>query len=136
GHAGLFGVACYTVAWFVAAGWGHLAAALIALVMIVATSAVFAVLSLRATGIGFLMITLAIGQILWGLAYRWIDVTGGDNGINVPSRPAPFGLSLTFSRPFYFFSSSCSWLPSRPWRYSSARHSAPASRARATSRAA
>jgi len=103
GHAGLFGVACYTVAWFVAAGWGHLAAALIALVMIVATSAVFAVLSLRATGIGFLMITLAIGQILWGLAYRWIDVTGGDNGINVPSRPAPFGLSLTFSRPFYFF---------------------------------
>jgi branched-chain amino acid transport system permease protein len=103
GHAGLFGVACYTVAWFVAAGWGHLAAALIALAMIVATSAVFAVLSLRATGIGFLMITLAIGQILWGLAYRWIGLTGGDNGINVPSRPAPFGLSLTFSRPFYFF---------------------------------
>jgi branched-chain amino acid transport system permease protein len=103
GHAGLFGVACYTVAWFVAAGWGHLAAALIALAMIVATSAVFAVLSLRATGIGFLMITLAIGQILWGLAYRWIGLTGGDNGINVPSRPAPFGLSLTFPRPFYFF---------------------------------
>ena len=103
GHAGLFGVACYTVAWFVAAGWGHLAAAVIALAMIVATSAVFAVLSLRSTGIGFLMITLAIGQILWGLAYRWIGLTGGDNGINVPSRPAPFGLSLTFSRPFYFF---------------------------------
>ena len=103
GHAGLFGVACYAVAWFVAAGWGHLPAALIALAVIVATSALFAVLSLRATGIGFLMITLAIGQILWGLAYRWIGLTGGDNGINVPSRPAPFGLSLTFSRPFYFF---------------------------------
>src|SRR6185437_6390681 len=82
GHAGLFGVACYAVAWFVAAGWGHLAAALAALVLIVATSAVFAVLSLRATGIGFLMITLAISQILWGLAYRWIGLTGGDNGIN------------------------------------------------------
>jgi branched-chain amino acid transport system permease protein len=103
GHAGLFGVACYAVAWFVAAGWGHLWSALAALVLIVATSAVFAVLSLRATGIGFLMITLAIGQILWGLAYRWIGLTGGDNGINVASRPAPFGLSLTFSRPFYFF---------------------------------
>jgi branched-chain amino acid transport system permease protein len=103
GHAGLFGVACYAVAWLVAAGWGHLPAALSALAVIVATSAVFAVLSLRATGIGFLMITLAIGQILWGLAYRWIGLTGGDNGINVASRPAPFGLSLTFSRPFYFF---------------------------------
>jgi branched-chain amino acid transport system permease protein len=103
GHAGLFGVACYAVAWFVAAGWGHLPAALVAIVLIIATSAVFAVLSLRATGIGFLMITLAIGQILWGLAYRWIDLTGGDNGINVTSRPAPFGISLTFARPFYYF---------------------------------
>jgi len=103
GHAGLFGVACYAAAWLVAGGWGHLSAALLAIGVIIATSAVFAVLSLRATGIGFLMITLAIGQILWGLAYRWIGLTGGDNGINVPSRPAPFGLSLALSRPFYFF---------------------------------
>ena len=44
-------------------------------------------LALRATGIGFLMITLAIGQILWGIAYRWASLTNGDNGINV-STPA------------------------------------------------
>ena len=43
----------------------------------------FAALALRATGIGFIMITLALGQIIWGLAYRWISLTGGDNGINV-----------------------------------------------------
>ncbi len=49
--------------------------------------AVYAVLSLRATGIGFIMITLALGEIIWGLAYRWISVTGGDNGIN-RARPA------------------------------------------------
>jgi branched-chain amino acid transport system permease protein len=103
GHAGLFGVASYAVAWFVAAGWGHLAAALAALVVIVVAAAVFAVLSLRATGIGFLMITLALGQILWGLAYRWINLTGGDNGINVASRPAPFGFSLALATPFYYF---------------------------------
>ncbi|HEX7968140.1 MAG TPA: branched-chain amino acid ABC transporter permease [Stellaceae bacterium] len=103
GHAGLFGVAAYAAAWLVAGGWGHLPAALVALAMIIATSAVFAVLALRATGIGFLMITLALGQILWGVAYRWIGLTGGDNGINVPSRPAPFGISLTFSTPFYYF---------------------------------
>ncbi len=103
GHAGLFGVAAYAAAWLVAAGWGHLGAALVAIALIIVTSAVFAVLSLRATGIGFLMITLALGQILWGLAYRWIGLTGGDNGINVPSRPAPFGISLTFSIPFYYF---------------------------------
>lgn len=102
GHAGIFGIACYAVAWLVAGGWGHLPAALIAIAVIILTSAIFAVLSLRATGIGFLMITLAIGQILWGLAYRWIDITGGDNGINVPTRPTPFGISLALSTPFYF----------------------------------
>jgi len=103
GHAGLFGVAAYGVAWLVAAGWGQLPAAILALMLIIATSAVFAVLSLRATGIGFLMITLALGQILWGLAYRWIGLTGGDNGINLSERPAPFGIALTFAVPFYFF---------------------------------
>jgi len=103
GHAGLFGVAAYAVAWLVAAGWGQLPAAIVALILIIATSAVFAVLSLRATGIGFLMITLALGQILWGLAYRWIGLTGGDNGINFSGRPMPFGFSLTFATPFYFF---------------------------------
>jgi len=103
GHAGIFGVAAYAAAWLVAAGFGHLPAALAALVAIVLVSALYALLSLRATGIGFLMITLAIGQILWGLAYRWIDVTGGDNGISVPSRPAPFGLSLMSAPSFYGF---------------------------------
>lgn len=101
GHAGLFGVACYAAAWLVAAGAGQLAAALAALVMAVAMSAVFAVLALRATGIGFLMITLALGQILWGIAYRWIGLTNGDNGINLGARPAPLGLSLAQPSAFY-----------------------------------
>ena len=62
----------------------------------------FAVLALRATGIGFLMITLALGQILWGIAYRWANLTNGDNGVNVSGRPAPFGISLAGAQPFYF----------------------------------
>jgi branched-chain amino acid transport system permease protein len=103
GHAGLFGVAAYAGAWLVAGGWSHLGAALLAFGVIVLTSAIFAVLALRATGISFLMITLAIGQILWGIAYRWISFTGGDNGINVASRPAPFGWSLDPSTHFYYF---------------------------------
>jgi branched-chain amino acid transport system permease protein len=65
-------------------------------------TAVYAVVALRATGIGFLMITLALGQILWGLAYRWISVTNGDNGLNVASRPAPFGFSLASSTGLYY----------------------------------
>jgi branched-chain amino acid transport system permease protein len=103
GHASLFGVAAYAVAWLVAAGWGHPGAALMAFGVTVVTSAMFAVLALRATGIGFLMITLAIGQILWGIAYRWISFTNGDNGINVASRPVLLGWSLGSPIHFYYF---------------------------------
>jgi branched-chain amino acid transport system permease protein len=48
------------------------------------------------------MITLALGQIIWGLAYRWISLTGGDNGINLHGRPAPFGLELGSAPAFYY----------------------------------
>src|SRR5690606_585923 len=51
-------------------------------------------------GVYFLMITLALGQCVWGLAYRWNSLTGGDNGINVPNRP-DFGLDL--ADPVIFF---------------------------------
>jgi branched-chain amino acid transport system permease protein len=102
GHAGLFAMAGYSAALMLQAGYGHFAANATALVVTLAASAVFAVLALRATGIGFLMITLALGQIIWGIAYRWASLTGGDNGVNVSTRPAPFGLSLSNAPSFYF----------------------------------
>jgi branched-chain amino acid transport system permease protein len=101
GHAGLLGTAAYAAAWLVAAGAGQLAGGLGAIVLTLLMSALFAVLALRATGIGFLMITLALGQILWGIAYRWISLTNGDNGINLAARPTPFGLSLATPGAFY-----------------------------------
>ena len=104
GHAGLFAVGGYAAALLLGHGWGHLAADLAAIAITLAATAVFAGLALRATGIGFLMITLAIGQILWGVAYRWVSLTNGDNGVNVPTRPAPFGISLTDAGPFYLAS--------------------------------
>jgi branched-chain amino acid transport system permease protein len=102
GHAGLFAVAGYTTALMLQAGQGHLAADLAAVAVTIVMAAVFAVLALRTTGIGFLMITLALGQILWGIAYRWANLTNGDNGINVTTRPAPFGISLASAAPFYY----------------------------------
>jgi branched-chain amino acid transport system permease protein len=101
GHAGLFGVASYGVAFMLAAGYGHTAAIAAAIVVGLLATAIVAALSLRATGISFIMITLALGEIIWGLAYRWISVTNGDNGINVATRPMPFGLSLTSASAFY-----------------------------------
>ncbi len=102
GHAGLFAIAGYTAALMMENGYGHLAGNLGGLVVVLAASAVFAVLALRATGIGFLMITLALGQIVWGIAYRWAGLTHGDNGVNVSGRPMPFGISLSNATAFYF----------------------------------
>ncbi|HKR20900.1 MAG TPA: branched-chain amino acid ABC transporter permease [Stellaceae bacterium] len=102
GHAGLFGIASYAVAYSLAAGIGHIPAILIGLVLALVGTALFAALSLRVTGIGFIMITLALGELLWGLAYRWISVTNGDNGISVAHRPAPFGIPLDAPSYFYY----------------------------------
>jgi branched-chain amino acid transport system permease protein len=68
----------------------------------VAATAVFAVLALRGTGLGFVMITVALGQIVWGIAYRWISLTNGDNGVSITARPSPFGLSLVSADGFYW----------------------------------
>jgi branched-chain amino acid transport system permease protein len=102
GHAGLLAVAGYTAGLLLQAGYGHMLACLAAVAVTLAASAVFAVLALRSTGIGFLMITLALGQIVWGIAYRWASLTNGDNGVNLASRPAPLGFSLAGAVPFYY----------------------------------
>jgi branched-chain amino acid transport system permease protein len=102
GHAGLLGITAYATGYMLQHDFGHPVAILTALVVGLAAMALYAVMSLRASGIGFIMITLALGEIIWGLAYRWISITGGDNGINLHSRPEPFGISLVPPVAFYY----------------------------------
>jgi branched-chain amino acid transport system permease protein len=64
-------------------------------------AALFGLLAIRATGVYFLMITLALGQCVWGLAYRWNSLTGGDNGINLRQRPK-FGIDLADEVTFFY----------------------------------
>src|SRR5688572_12955488 len=66
-----------------------------------ALAAVFGLLAIRASGTYFLMITLALGQCVWGLAYRWNSLTGGDNGINLRQRPK-FGIDLANEITFFY----------------------------------
>jgi branched-chain amino acid transport system permease protein len=104
GHASFLGVAAYISAWlFLKAGWSHLVIAPIAIVGTTLLACAFGWISLRATGLGFLMLTLALSQVLWGLAYRWVAVTDGDNGLRGLTRPQPFGIDLENATAFYFF---------------------------------
>ena len=104
GHAGYLGLAAYISSWLtVKLGWSHAITAAIAIASTTAVAGIFGLIALRATGISFLMITLAFGQILWGLAYRWASVTGGDNGISGITRPHIFGFDLGEASYFYYF---------------------------------
>lgn len=103
GHAAYIGVAGYACILLVIAGYDQLTAAIIAVLISTLSAAFFGVLSLRAPGLGFLMITLALGQIVWGIAYRANNLTGGDNGLRLPARPEPFGLDIRDAVSFYYF---------------------------------
>ena len=104
GHASFLAFAAYVTAWLTL--HFQLNQAVVALAAILATAALaalFGLISLRATGLGFLMITLALSQVLWGSAYRWVSVTQGDNGLSGVGRPHPLGLSLESAASFYWF---------------------------------
>ena len=104
GHASYLGVAAYISALLTSRyGLSHGSAAVVSMAGTVAMAAFFGIIALRATGLGFLMITLALSQVLWGLAYRMSNVTNGDNGIAGLTRPTPFGISLDSPGSFYWF---------------------------------
>ena len=87
GHASFLGLAAYAATLFLNAGAGQSRRRCRHRVLH-ACGALFGVLALRASGIGFLMITLALGQIVWGIAYRANTLTDGDNGLRYAGAPA------------------------------------------------
>lgn len=104
GHAAFLGLSAYFVAWLTTRlGLSHVPAALLSIFGTTICAALFGLIALRASGLGFLMITLALSQVLWGLAYRWVSVTNGDNGMTGVTRPMPLGISIESASAFYWF---------------------------------
>jgi branched-chain amino acid transport system permease protein len=100
GHAAFFGIAAYAVALLTLRGglnaWLGLPAGL---ALATLTGALYGLLALRARGTYFLMITLALAQVLWGIAFGWRTMTGGDDGL--PNVPRPEWVGDTVA--FYYF---------------------------------
>jgi branched-chain amino acid transport system permease protein len=105
GHAAFFGMAAYTTGLLaLKAEWAVWFALPAGIAMAVLTSIVFGLLALRTRGSYFLMITLALSQVLWGIAFGWRSLTGGDDGL--PDIPRPeMGLpwSMSGNTAFYYF---------------------------------
>jgi branched-chain amino acid transport system permease protein len=104
GHAAYLGLAAYIVATLTTRyGFGQGTGAALALLVTTALGGIFGWIALRASGLSFLMLTLALSQVVWGLAYRWSAMTNGDNGISGVERPATLGIDLERTDAFYWF---------------------------------
>jgi branched-chain amino acid transport system permease protein len=106
GQAAYLGVGAYLTAilatrYQFGLGYDFLLVVVFGMLVGAALAAVFGLLAIRASGVYFLMITLALGQCVWGLAYRWNSLTGGDNGINLRQRPK-FGIDLANEVTFFY----------------------------------
>src|SRR5437899_10148822 len=91
GHSAYFGVGAYAVALMVkylrvTSMELFLVGAVVASVLI---TALFGVVCVRYTRIFFGILTLALSQVLWSLAFKFFWVTGGTDGLRVPT-PALF----------------------------------------------
>jgi branched-chain amino acid transport system permease protein len=103
GHAAYFGVASYAVALLILrAGLSSALAFPLSLAAAAAAGAVFAPLALRGRGSSFLMITFALSQVVWSVAFGWRNLTNGDDGMPGVIRPN-FGWSLDNTASFYYF---------------------------------
>jgi branched-chain amino acid transport system permease protein len=82
GHAAYFGLGAYGVAFLAkAAGLPMIVCLLLGPLLGLLGAAVFGFFAVQLSGVYFAMLTLAFAQIVWSIAFQWVSVTGGDNGI-------------------------------------------------------
>jgi branched-chain amino acid transport system permease protein len=103
GHAAFFGLGAYAVAVLGAQFGLNAWLGVVAGVGLAAGCAVLiGFFCVRTSGIPFLMLTLALSQLVYTVALKWRDVTGGSDGIAIAERPSFFGFDLSHSLPMYF----------------------------------
>ena len=114
-HGAIFGTATYVVMYYVTSAGGDPWLALpLGILAALGVSVVFAALAVRTSGVYFLLLTLALGMVVWGVCQRWTSVTGGENGLRGTARPN----ALADPNVFYYFvlvvGLACSWVM---WRF-------------------
>jgi branched-chain amino acid transport system permease protein len=107
GHAAFFGLGAYSVA-VLGAQFGINAWVGLATGVAIAGcgAALIGFFCVRTGGIPFLMLTLALSQLVFAVALKWRDVTGGSDGLAIAERPSFFGYDLSNSLVMYFMALS------------------------------
>ena len=88
GHAAYFGMGAYATALLSLSGqvppWGVLFSGPL---LAAGLAWVFGALCVRLSGVYLAMLSLALAQVVWGIAFEWDGLTGGSNGLNGVSLP-------------------------------------------------
>ncbi len=103
GHGAWFGLAAYAAA-LVQRHWlpgGFIGPVLLSLALIAVLAGVFGALILRRRGVYFALLTLALSAMLYVIAFRWTELTGGEDGLGGITRPEWFGISFEARLPYY-----------------------------------
>lgn len=105
GQMAFYGVGAYTVGLLaMKAGFGTLPALLLSPVFAALVAGVIGFFCVRLSGVHFAMLTLAFGQLVYTIAFKWYGFTGGDNGIQgIPIRPLPGGIDIGSTQAMYYF---------------------------------
>ncbi len=106
GHSAYFGVGAYAVAFVVKyLKFESMEAFLLGGILAsAAVAALFGLLCVRYTRIFFGILTMALSQVLWSLAFKFFWVTGGTDGLRVPTPTLLGGLVRTGNDTFEFLS--------------------------------
>jgi len=104
GHGAWFGLAAYAAAlsqrhWFP----GHIVLpALCAIVFVAGVAFLSGALILRRRGVYFSLLTLALTALLFAIAYRWTEFTGGESGLGGVTRASVLGVDLEADWAYYW----------------------------------
>ena len=103
GHGAWFGLAAYAAGMaqrdlFPGSFFLPLALGLAAVVVL---AWAFGFLILRRRGVYFSLLTLALSAMLYSVAFRWTEVTGGENGLGGITRPVLGGVSFESAANYY-----------------------------------
>jgi branched-chain amino acid transport system ATP-binding protein len=104
GHGAWFGLASYAAAlsqlhWF---RGGVILPALFSIAFVAVVAALSGALILRRRGVYFSLLTLALTALLFAIAYRWTDFTGGESGLGGVTRATVLGVNLERDVTYYW----------------------------------
>ena len=102
GHAAYFGLGAYvTILLATKLGLDPWLALALAVALCMGAAYLIGIVCIRASGTGFLMLTLAFSQLFYAGAVKWRFLTGGSDGVGGLPRPSMFGVDLADSRAMY-----------------------------------